>query len=230
MVYEKMTAIADAIRLKTGGTEALTLEDMAAAIPEVYNAAERQCAAKHFVAVVTGSGTSEMAISVPFDPDAVFVICHSAYAASLANGSTGYWMDLRFNRRNAARYSGYFMAVPPNADRTNTRVSASTALEICTYSDGMLRFNAVNATLQKYVWRSDLQYLFTAVQYSDKTDAELLAEEIALLPDATGGTVEYSLFRVNEIFETASGANDGSTSAAWAALVATKPKWTFTLV
>ena len=37
-VYEKMTAIADAIREKTGGTDALTLDGMAAAVPEVYNA------------------------------------------------------------------------------------------------------------------------------------------------------------------------------------------------
>lgn len=35
-VNEKMTAIADAIRDKTGGTEALTLDDMAAEIPKVY--------------------------------------------------------------------------------------------------------------------------------------------------------------------------------------------------
>ena len=35
-VNEKMTAIADAIRDKTGGTEALTLDDMAAEIPKVF--------------------------------------------------------------------------------------------------------------------------------------------------------------------------------------------------
>lgn len=37
-VNEKMTAIADAIREKTGSTEALTLDDMASAVPEVFNA------------------------------------------------------------------------------------------------------------------------------------------------------------------------------------------------
>ena len=37
-VYEKMTAIADAIRAKTGGTDALTLDGMAEAIPQVYAA------------------------------------------------------------------------------------------------------------------------------------------------------------------------------------------------
>lgn len=37
-VNEKMTAIADAIREKTGGTDALTLDGMAEAIPSVYEA------------------------------------------------------------------------------------------------------------------------------------------------------------------------------------------------
>lgn len=37
-VNEKMTAIADAIRSKTGGTEALTLDDMASGVNDVYDA------------------------------------------------------------------------------------------------------------------------------------------------------------------------------------------------
>lgn len=40
-VNEKMTAIADAIRDKTGGTEALTLDGMAKGIPEVYEAGKK---------------------------------------------------------------------------------------------------------------------------------------------------------------------------------------------
>lgn len=37
-INEKMTAIADAIRDKTGGTDALTLDEMAQSIPTVFNA------------------------------------------------------------------------------------------------------------------------------------------------------------------------------------------------
>ena len=40
-VKEKMTAIADAIRAKTGGTEPLTLDGMAEDIPKVYNAGKQ---------------------------------------------------------------------------------------------------------------------------------------------------------------------------------------------
>ena len=41
-VNEKMTAIADAIREKTGGTEALTLDDMASGVNEVFDAGKHQ--------------------------------------------------------------------------------------------------------------------------------------------------------------------------------------------
>lgn len=40
-VKEKMTAIADAIRDKTGGTEPLTLDDMATDIPKVFDAGKQ---------------------------------------------------------------------------------------------------------------------------------------------------------------------------------------------
>lgn len=40
-VYEKMTAIADAIREKTGKTDALTLDGMAEAIPDVFEAGRK---------------------------------------------------------------------------------------------------------------------------------------------------------------------------------------------
>ena len=40
-VYEKMTAIADNIREKTGGTEALSLDDMASGVNDVYEAGKQ---------------------------------------------------------------------------------------------------------------------------------------------------------------------------------------------
>lgn len=43
-VNEKMTAIADAIRAKTGGTQKLTLDQMAEAIPQVYRIGSRAAA------------------------------------------------------------------------------------------------------------------------------------------------------------------------------------------
>ena len=40
-VNSKMTAIADEIRAKTGGVDALTLDDMASEVPKVYDAGKK---------------------------------------------------------------------------------------------------------------------------------------------------------------------------------------------
>jgi hypothetical protein len=51
----------------------------------------------------------------------------------------------------------------------------------------------------------------------------------ALSTTTTGLAVTFSLVAVNKAFETAEGANDGSTSAEWLALVATRSNWTIAL-
>ena len=229
-VFEKMTAIADAIRSKTGGSEPITLDGMASGVNAVYvigkTDAKAECDSKHFVQTFTGNNQNSFSLDIPFDPDVVFIVCHSAYAHTMSN----VWMDVRVNRRSASRFMGYFMYTPSSGERTNVRVSAAAGMTALAYVDGVFRFTCPNSTaMQAAIWRSDCQYVFTAVRYTDKTDAQLLSEEIALF-SAAGGTVEYSLKRINEIFETSAGANDGSESVAWEALVATKPNWTFSLV
>lgn len=52
----------------------------------------------------------------------------------------------------------------------------------------------------------------------------------ALSATTTGLTVTFSLTAVNKAFETSEGANDGSTSDEWKALIATKSNWTISLV
>lgn len=52
----------------------------------------------------------------------------------------------------------------------------------------------------------------------------------ALSATTSGFTITFSETAVNNAFETSSGAADGSTSAEWNALVATKSNWTITLV
>lgn len=52
----------------------------------------------------------------------------------------------------------------------------------------------------------------------------------AVLSDTVSGqSMSFNLTAVNKAFETSQGAADGSTSAAWTALVATKPNWTISL-
>ena len=49
------------------------------------------------------------------------------------------------------------------------------------------------------------------------------------LLDSAAKSITFSATAVNAAFETSEGANDGSTSAEWTALVATKPSWTITI-
>ncbi len=51
-----------------------------------------------------------------------------------------------------------------------------------------------------------------------------------LSAETSGLTVTLSKTAVNKAFETSEGANDGSTSAEWLALIATKPNWNISLV
>ena len=52
----------------------------------------------------------------------------------------------------------------------------------------------------------------------------------ALSTTSSGKTLTLSLVAVNKAFETSTGANDGSTSAEWLALVGTRTNWTISLV
>ena len=51
-----------------------------------------------------------------------------------------------------------------------------------------------------------------------------------LSSSSSGLTLTLSAAAVNAAFETAEGSNDGSQSASWAALIATKSNWTISLV
>jgi hypothetical protein len=66
---------------------------------------------------------------------------------------------------------------------------------------------------------------------SDKLTHDSIASIINTLSATTAGqSVTFSVTAVNNAFETSSGAADGSTSAEWNALVATKSNWTISLV
>lgn len=68
------------------------------------------------------------------------------------------------------------------------------------------------------------------LQKSTKLDRESIVGLIGALSDAvTGQTLTLSKMAVDKAFETAAGAADGSASAAWTELLATKPHWEVTL-
>lgn len=68
------------------------------------------------------------------------------------------------------------------------------------------------------------------VQWSKKLNRASIESIItALSPNTSGLAVTFSKEAVNNAFETALGKADGTSSAEWLALVATKPNWTISL-
>lgn len=67
-------------------------------------------------------------------------------------------------------------------------------------------------------------------QWCPLTAASITSIINALSDTVTGQTLTLNLTAVNTAFETSSGAADGSTSAEFAALVATKTNWTITMI
>lgn len=69
------------------------------------------------------------------------------------------------------------------------------------------------------------------VQWSTKlSKASWISIVTALSATTSGMSITGSLASVNTAFETSAGANDGSTSAEWLNLIATKSNWTVNLV
>lgn len=213
---EKMTAIAAAIREKTGGTDLLSLDAMAAAIPAVYaagkSAAETACHAAHYAAVVHGSGGISLSFPLPFYPDALIVM-----AADMRTGS-GQVVLYNFLPRSVSYYIGFYART---ADNSTNIASFSTLtrerLNQVAYADGIftLSLNTVDATA---AFSADLDYIILASKTETRTDKEILADFVAGLAD-TGGSVTLSQAAVDA----------AATDAEWAALLATKPNRTFIL-
>ena len=219
-INEKMTAIADAIRAKTGGTNALTLDGMAAAIPEVFAAGEsaeaEKVAARQFVTALCGNDENTISIPIPFKPDLILISSFDAYSRKSASTYNAMMYDFRAAARSPVAFILYTNS---KATASTTTVSNSNAKNLFTYAGGIFTFTAPSSTeYQLAKWRSELLYAVSAFKYTDKSDKELISEQISRLPDS-GGTVEFASAAISAAF----------TDDEWASLIATKPNWTFTL-
>lgn len=69
------------------------------------------------------------------------------------------------------------------------------------------------------------------LQYSTKLTKASIESIVKILDTTTSGlTITLSKTAVDKAFETSEGANDGSTSAEWQALIGTKSNWTISLI
>ena len=186
------------------------LVEVANKIPLVYSAGEAKHTSRYAVDLVVGDGTKNISFACPFEPDYIAVEYHGADASSAAASLTG----MHFDRRSFALNGGFYM-VRMNSQNYIGTVGSATGRNYFVYANGVCTVKIpLNVT---YI--GGCQYICTAVKYTDKSDRELLEEEISLLAD-TGDALVYSKTRVLSVM----------TEAEWDAFTkSTKPNRTFTL-
>lgn len=220
-VNEKMTAIANAIREKTGKTNALTLDDMAAAIPTIYSigftAGEDSQKAVCFHATMTGNGTNKLSFNVPFEPEYFCITGFNPYPASKTYTELGTFIDL------GTFYSVLGVNIYNSADSSNKpKISVArmtnTYRFLYTYENGVFTVSAGTISNTPIIWETKTYYNICAAK-SGLTQKERLTREITTLPSDESGTVTFVKTRVNAAV----------TTEEWASLIATKPSWTFKL-
>jgi hypothetical protein len=86
------------------------------------------------------------------------------------------------------------------------------------------------SALKHIIFMSDIKTSGLSLSDCKVLDKESIISVITHLSDSTSGLgVTLSQKAVNREFETSEGANDGSTSAEWLALINTKSNWTISL-
>ena len=274
---EKIRAIADTIREKTGGSTTYTTEDMPSGVAEVYNVGVE--AGKLYGDYGQGYRDGKKAEYDAFWDaygEFPYTVNHDFYFAG--NGWTEKNLkpntDIRPSRANSMFqlncFSGdlarHFEDLGVILDFSNCTMAASIFVNAYLITRvGALDFSKVlsgaawftNATglitidklvvSENTVAPSNSFHSCTALenitvegvinknlwnfQWSPKLSKASIESVISCLSATTSGlTVTFSKTAVNKAFETSSGAGDGSDSAAWSALVATKSNWTISLV
>ncbi len=220
-VNEKMTAIADAIRDKTGGTDALTLDDMAQAIPDVYDAGRATSKLRYYSELVPITARRNY-IDLPIDffPDQVVLFTTKTSARDTAATmvmlnicflptTDGYCGNNAYNLNGgsatSARLSAYYGTSSGGAHRLLTETADGYRISAGTISGTTMNYDTG-------------EYKVIAVKFSDKSDKEMLTEYVHALPN-TAQTVYIASLMCAKAF----------TDAEWDALIAEKPNTTFVL-
>ena len=237
-VNEKMTAIADAIRAKTGGTQKLTLDQMAEAIPQVYRLGGRAAAACFW------GGLQNYGKRVNYK------------AAFLTAGKLDDWFypvyDFLFNGSGAEMFRGatcsgdFDMAKRLEECGVTMDFTGCNNLQLAFAYFPVKRLPEINVTgittasgiTQTFAGCYKLEHLTLAgtlsvnsLTLSDCTKlskASITSVINALSPTTSGLSVTLSETAVNNAF--ANGDTLGMDSAEWGELIETKSNWTINLV
>ncbi len=239
-VNEKMTTIADKIRTHTGDSHLLTLDGIADGVDTVfirgymdgedegkrvgYNLGYEagtadeiaKCVAKHFVTTVIGNGTTSLSFKVPFAPDALVICCFDPRIRGAKNNLLTWTADLRSFGIMSCRYT--LMSAAGGSFTAGTVGTSSVYTHCPQAEDGTITIQNIAGSGGKCIFASDCLYIVVAVKHTDQSDKERIT---AFVNGLTGsGTAEMAKTKVDAAF----------TAEEWAALIATKPDWTFSVM
>lgn len=218
------SALAAALRTSLGTEATYRPEDMAPAVPAVYDAgaaagkaeAEQTCAMQHFVTVLTGSGETSLSFHVPFPPDLLVV---TGYDPTVL--ATDYQVMMFVYDIAAFGLMGGYMLTSCNQSAYSLAMTTVSALtRYARADDGTVTLGNIRGNNSHPVgtFGAAVQYTVTAVKYTNRTDKERITEMVEGLTGS--GSLTLNRAKVNGAF----------TDEEWAALIATKPDWTFAFV
>lgn len=203
------------------------LKEIAENEQKVYDAGaqkeRRHCQSRHFSRLIPGSGTTELIVPVPFEPDFVEVCCHDPVIRT----QKGIVAFAQFDRRALGQICGTFCVTTGPVDSTNlgaysNLLAATTTLNNrCSVDEhGALHVKDITISGETGVWEPEVKYLVNAVKYVDVSDAERLAEVVRRLP--AGGT--YKIHIRKQVRDAA------MTDEQWKALIAERPTYTYVMI
>lgn len=199
------------------------LRQVADNLPLVYEAGKQNCTARHFSAVVTGDGTGELMLPIPFAPDLIEVVNHDPVIR--ATRGTIAFCQIDFSA--LGQLSGLFgMTSGPSSGNalgtyTNVLMASSGLANRCRRNeDGTMTLSNFSYDGLPGVWGKGVDYMVTAVRCVDKSDRQRIEENIRRLPE--NGT--YKIYIQQEKMEAA------FTREQWNALIAERPGYTFVMV
>lgn len=250
-VNSKMTAIADAIRAKTGGADALTLDDMASEIPKVYEAGKKaeydvfwdayQKSGKRtsYDFAFAGDGWNDNTFKPKYDIIPSWNIVNMFYKSQITDldallKKCGVKLDISENGNYGEVFNGSAVTVLPELEYGASAWSIWRTFADCKalHTIRKLTFNEAIDSSRNFddIFTNDTS--LANIEFAGMLKGSINFQWCPL----TKASIE-SLFSI--LSDSASGKTvtlnqtakeTAFTDAEWSALIATKPNWAFALV
>ena len=193
------------------------LAAIAANEQRVYEAGEAaeqaRCGGKHFVTTVLGNGETSISFPIPFEPDFLAIFCGDSDIWG-ATSSTVY--GAIFDIAAFGLIAGVMFVSTSSGFANNAMSTESYKTRYSQAEDGTVTIGNIGGA-SAGSFKANRPYMVCAVKYVEQTDKERITEYVRSLTGS--GTVQLNKGKVNAAF----------TDEEWAALIAEKPGYTFTL-